>query len=225
MNPSVLHRDAMYKTAADASPFKESSPATLITRGLIVVPFSLLVTLGLLLGMHALIKNDKDYIEPPTETPEIVDFVMEKVPPIKNDYAKPVRPEPVVEPPKAQREFQSVISNDGSTGVTFERMNPPIPPVIDNHFGSDQLMPLIKVQPDYPAIAAARGIEGFVDVVFDVTATGTTENIRIIHAEPSSVFNRSVIQALQRWKYKPKLVNDNPVKALDVRERITFEFQ
>jgi protein TonB len=33
-----------------------------------------------------------------------------------------------------------------------------------------------------------------------------------------------VIQAIQRWKYKPKIVDGNPVKAFDVRERITFEF-
>lgn len=201
----------------------EPNYSSTVNRSLKAVPLAGLITLALLLCMYTLIKNDYEYVEPPTETPRIADIWMEPTGPIETVFEKPERPEQPSEQPPLPVEDPMFV-NPGLDGIQLTRFTPDVPTTGTIDFGGDQLMPLIKVQPNYPATAAARGIEGFVDVVFDVTTIGTTENIRITHAEPSSVFNRSVIQAIQRWKYKPQVVDGNPVKAFDVRERITFEF-
>jgi protein TonB len=137
---------------------------------------------------------------------------------------KPEKPVPPQIQPTAPEPEPVEIEVDVKPGVVIGVLKPPVDIVLPVT-GGDQAMPFIKVQPQYPATASARGIEGYVDVVFDVAATGATENIRIVNAFPSSVFNRSVVQAIKRWKYKPKLVDNQPVKSFDVRERITFELE
>lgn len=45
-------------------------------------------------------------------------------------------------------------------------------------------MPIAQylVQPRYPARAATKGVEGYVDVKFDISKIGTTQNIRLFSA-------------------------------------------
>ena len=62
------------------------------------------------------------------------------------------------------------------------------------------MVPFIKIAPQYPANAATKGIEGYMDVMFDVTELGPTDNIRIIGYVSSTVFNKSVIKAVKAWK-------------------------
>jgi protein TonB len=87
------------------------------------------------------------------------------------------------------------------------------------------MVPIIRIAPQYPQAALAKGVEGYVDVIFDVTAIGTTENIRILEAVPSSVFNRSVLKAVSGWKYKPNVVDGVAVKTPDVRDRVRFNME
>lgn len=196
------------------------SPSLL--RTFTAIPLSALVTCALLFGMYLLIKNDHEYIEKPAETLQIANPFLKDPGPIEAIVEKPVRPpEPLTEPAMPTTEI--IFDPVAPIGVYIERVQPPKPTGIQAFAGGDQLMPFIKIQPAYPARASERGIEGFVDVIFDVTAIGTTENIRIIYAEPSNIFNSSVIKAIKSWKYKPKMVNDVAAKAFDVRERITFK--
>lgn len=194
-----------------------------VSRALMAASASLLMTFTLLFFMYALVKNDYELVEQPEEIPRIEDIHMKEPPPLENlppKIERPIEPEP--EPVMPQHEVVLTPSEPGL--IIAERITPDTPDISVASVGGDQLMPFIKVQPNYPVTATQRGIEGFVDVVFDVTEIGATENIRIVHAEPSSIFNRSVIQAIQRWKYRPQLVDGIAVKSYDVRERITFQF-
>jgi protein TonB len=83
-------------------------------------------------------------------------------------------------------------------------------------------MPIVRINPNYPASAVSRNIEGYVDVVFDITPIGTTTNIRIAGYSPSTVFNSSVIKAVRGWKYKPAADEAGAQTTLDVKERISF---
>jgi protein TonB len=98
-------------------------------------------------------------------------------------------------------------------------------PTITGVAGIGQMIPFIKVPPQYPQAALSKGVEGYVDVMFDVTELGTTDNIRIIAYEPSSVFNRSVIKAITNWKFKPNVVDGAPVRTQDVRDRVRFNLE
>ena len=77
----------------------------------------------------------------------------------------------------------------------------------------------------YPAIAIDRNLEGYVDVIFDITPTGTTANVRVVAAEPARVFNRSAITAVKKWKYRPQVEGGAAVRVTGVVARVHFELE
>lgn len=72
-------------------------------------------------------------------------------------------------------------------------------------------VPLSRQPPEYPYKAARRGIEGWVRVAFDVTATGTVENVEVIESDPPGVFDIAATRAVARWRFKPRMVNGEAV--------------
>jgi protein TonB len=84
------------------------------------------------------------------------------------------------------------------------------------------IIPLVRVLPQYPPQAASRGIEGWVIVEFTISAAGTVKDPVIVEYEPSSIFNRAMLRAIRKWKYKPKIVDGVPVERPGVRVRQNF---
>jgi TonB family protein len=64
-----------------------------------------------------------------------------------------------------------------------------------------------RVNPDYPASAERKGIEGFVDMQFIATASGEVKDIVVTNAQPQGVFEDNAIRALKRWKFKPTQID------------------
>ena len=88
-----------------------------------------------------------------------------------------------------------------------------------------EYLPIVKVQPIYPRRAQSRGIEGYVIVEFTVTKTGTTKGIRIVESVPPNVFDRASMQAAAKFKYKPRVVDGQPIEVPGVQNKITFELE
>lgn len=65
--------------------------------------------------------------------------------------------------------------------------------------------PVKRVSPHYPQEAISSNTEGFVVLSFDITETGTTDNISIVNASPKGTFDQSAVDALQQWQYKPRI--------------------
>lgn len=72
-------------------------------------------------------------------------------------------------------------------------------------------IPLSQQPPQYPYKAAQRGIEGWVRVAFDVTETGSVENVDVIESDPPGVFDKAARRAVSRWRFKPRIVNGKAV--------------
>ena len=73
-----------------------------------------------------------------------------------------------------------------------------------------ELTPLVRIPADYPITALMKGIEGFVELRFTVTETGSVANPEVLRADPPGVFERAAIRAVLKWKYQPQMVNGKP---------------
>jgi protein TonB len=76
--------------------------------------------------------------------------------------------------------------------------------------------------PVYPIAAARNRQEGWVEVEFTVGADGSVQNAHVTASEPSRVFDREAIAAVQRAKFEPKMQNGVAV-ASTLRRRIEFK--
>ena len=83
------------------------------------------------------------------------------------------------------------------------------------------LIPLVRISPRYPRKALLEGREGYVIVELLVDESGNVLSAKIREASPSSVFNAAAIQAVLKWKFKPRVSGGVAVKQ---RGLTTIEF-
>jgi protein TonB len=83
-------------------------------------------------------------------------------------------------------------------------------------------VPLVRVPPQYPIRASERGIEGWVVLEFVITETGTVRNPVVLDAKPKRIFDRSAIQALKKWKYRPRVIDGTAVERTE-QVKLTFD--
>ena len=88
-----------------------------------------------------------------------------------------------------------------------------------------EYMPFFKPEPEYPTIALQRNLEGYVIVQFDVTEEGTVENPVVIEAKPPGIFDSSAKRAASKFRYKPKILNGQPVRVTGVKNRIKYQLE
>lgn len=74
--------------------------------------------------------------------------------------------------------------------------------------------PVVKRRspPQYPMDAANKGIEGWVQVDFYVEPNGKVSAFTALDGAPTGVFEKPTERALKRWRYKPALLNGQPVR-------------
>jgi len=83
-------------------------------------------------------------------------------------------------------------------------------------------LPLKMVIPEYPATALRRKITGRVIVQFDVNEMGHVENARIVMAQPKKIFERSVLKAVEEFRFIPLTVDGEPIITKNVTETFVF---
>ncbi|WP_350431845.1 M56 family metallopeptidase [Shewanella sp. H8] len=64
-------------------------------------------------------------------------------------------------------------------------------------------MPVIRIEPSYPINAAKEGLNGYVQMSFDISSNGSVGNVRVTKSSPKQVFDASAVEALEQWKYQP----------------------
>jgi periplasmic protein TonB len=205
--------------------FNEESVLNSLINKFCVLVLAGTMTLLLLSAMNYLIKNDSvpEAASPTKPIPPINSKVPDEIDTLYRDPEPPVRPVEHSQPPIIVEPIDpptSVVQSIPVEQVVFE------PPKPMSMLINMQPLPMVRFTPAYPQVAITKGIEGFVDVVFDVTETGAVENVQIVHAEPEKIFNSAVLKAVARWKYKPKTDDAGvPIRMYGLRERLRFNME
>ncbi len=199
-----------------------------------------IVTLALFYLMQALISG-ADSALTDDKIGNLVDFVRVKQDQdVQQKQRKPKKPPPPDEPPP-ETPPQNFNVNVDKTGFSMNSLDANIGIDIGSGgFGiSDgEYLPIVKVQPQYPRRALSRGMTGWVIVEFTVTAQGTVGSPFVVsncgwiknarneggcEDNPNSVFDSAAIKAASKFKYKPKVIDGDPVETAGVQNKITFE--
>ena len=180
------------------------------------------VTAGLLLLMQMLISAGRAPVVTETFTEIIMPKVQEDSRIETEDY-EIIRPREVTPRPEMPQ-LVDEISPVNIQPVPLGPINETPVLTLGSGISNADELPLVRVAPVYPEPAVRRGLEGYVLLEFSVTNTGATENIRVISSS-HSVFNRNAVRAIQKFKYKPRVVNGVPVPVTGVQFRMTFELE
>ena len=158
-----------------------------------------------------------------------VDFVrVKREETIERKEEKPERPPEVDEQPPDLPQ-QDMDNSDFDSAVAVSAPSPNLDVGLDSELGDFSLaegdyLPIVKVAPMYPRRAQSRGLEGYCDLQFTVTPLGTTADVSVIECT-SSLFERASVQALLKFKYKPRVVNGTAIAVPGLRHRITFQIE
>ena len=88
--------------------------------------------------------------------------------------------------------------------------------------GDGDLYPVISIEPIYPSAAIARRLTGWVDLEYTVLPDGSvTDAVAIQSSARGAIFEGPAVEAILRWKFKPRVVDGQAV-AVRVSQRIIF---
>jgi protein TonB len=86
--------------------------------------------------------------------------------------------------------------------------------------GVSQGLLIKKVQPTYPRNALAMHVEGSVELMATISKTGSITTVKVISGE--ALLTRAAADAVKQWKYKPYLLNGEPV---EIQTQVTVNFK
>jgi protein TonB len=197
----------------------------MVARYAIGLALGAVITFALFYLMQWLILTDKIALDE-DDTGRILDFVrVEEEQELQTRDRKPKPPPPPDEPPPDMPDptFDSDVESVGMD-LGGASMDANLDIQAGGGFSADgEYLPIVKVAPVYPRRALTRGIEGYVLLEFTVTKSGAVSDPVVVEADPPGIFDRAAIQAALKFKYKPKVVNGEPIDVAGVRNRITFE--
>jgi protein TonB len=96
------------------------------------------------------------------------------------------------------------------TGDSGPKVKVAAPKKVNISGGVAQGMLLNKTTPLYPPIAKAARVSGTVVLQATISKTGTIENLRVISGP--AMLQQSALEAVKSWRYRPYLLNDEPVE-------------
>ena len=186
------------------------------------------ITLSLLFVMHLLIEHAEEAMSKERTRYEL-DFVrVRRNETLNTEDFTPEKPQkPPETPPEVPPQDMDSIDPNAPT------VNIPAPTVSTDiavsgpggmNIAEGDYLPIVRVAPVYPARALSRGLEGYVDMAFTVTTTGTVKD-PVVTFSTSSLFERAAIRAVLKFKYKPRVVDGVPVEVPNVKTRISFQIE
>ncbi len=189
--------------------------------GLLAVP----VAIGLFYLMQALV--DRDYKQEDTKARKIADIVvpdkvietnLKEVKPEKVE--DPEEPPPDLEPIDFDTDIDMNVANTApTTGINLKLSSSGM------SSGDGEYLPIVKVAPIYPRRAQTRGISGYCIVEYTVTKTGSIRDPQPVDCQPSGIFESASVKAAEKFKYKPRVVDGEPIEVAGVQNKFTYELE
>ena len=196
-----------------------------------------LISLGLFFLMQSLIDSGEQNTNASSEG-QIMEFIRireDETLSIK-DRRKPQKPKPPKEPPPPPKLIVEKQVKPTMNRIKIEIPNIDLPsiagggPFLGNWAGNPlaegDVLPIVRIDPQWPREALVEGIEGYVVVEVTICADGSVKDVRVIQSEPRRMFDRNVIRAVLKWKFKPRIINGVPVerKAIQMLEFTLDDF-
>ncbi|SRR5690606_33058910 len=189
-------------------------------RGTTGLGLSVAVAAALFWLMHYLILAAERELEE-VESFRTVDFVRvqqnEQVE--ARQRSKPQPPPPPDDPPPPPPQLMSRAAADASavpTGFGMPKVDIPTSlsggPVLTQP--NAELIPVVRLAPQYPRQAARAGITGWVKLRIVVNPDGTVREARAIEAEPRGIFEAAAVSAALRGRFRPRMVDGQAVEAV-----------
>ena len=193
--------------------------------------FGVLISFGLFFLMQSLIDSGEQHKNASAEG-QIMDFIRireDETLSIKN-REKPKKPKPPKEPPPPPKLIVEKQVKPTMNRIKIEIPNIDLPsiagggPFLGNWAGNPlaegDVLPIVRIDPQWPREALVEGIEGYVVVEVTIGADGSVKDVRVLQSKPRRMFDRNVIRAVLKWKFKPRIINGVAVerKAIQMLE-------
>ena len=190
------------------------------------------ITLILFFIMQALIDSGDQQYRSDSDG-QIMEFVR-----IKDDESlsfkdrrKPKKQEHNKEPPPQPKMIVEKQATPTLNKIKIEIPNIDLPtiagggPFLGNWAGNPlaegDVLPIVRIDPQWPREALVEGIEGYVIVEVLIASDGSVRSAVVVESEPRRMFDRNVIRAVLKWKFKPRIVNGVPVERRAI-QRLDF---
>ena len=190
------------------------------------------VTLVLFFIMQALIDSGDQAYRSDSDG-QIMEFVR-----IKDDESlslkdrrKPKKPEPPKEPPPPPKMIVEKQVKPTMNKVKIDIPNIDLPtiagggPFLGNWAGNPlaegDVLPIVRIDPQWPRESLVEGIEGYVIVEVIIAADGSVASAVVIESVPRRLFDRNVIRAVLKWKFKQRIINGVAVERRAI-QRLDF---
>ena len=197
----------------------------MIARYAISFAFASLITFGLFFGMQWLIAMNKVELVEDDQRIRVEMAQVRDVQEVREVERKPEAPAEVEAAPEMNIDMSMNVDNV-SGGIEIGDTVMEAAPISTGTGGfsatDGEYLPIVRVNPQYPSRAAENGVEGYVLVEFTVTAEGTTANVIVLESS-HKMFERNAVKAAQKYKYKPRVVDGEPIPVTGVKVRIEFQ--
>ncbi|MDX1519621.1 MAG: TonB family protein [Gammaproteobacteria bacterium] len=212
-----------------------------------IVVLAITVNLALFILIQTMVTNDR-FRPPEIENINLVDFIRyqeepkapdeiveeeilkeppppeEPPPPPEMQQPEPVEPQPVeMDMPTPNLDVPLSLQGQPYLGDFMKstrprptrKTQPEKPKIVTD------IVPTIKIPPDYPRRALRSGIEGVVTVEFTIDTGGNVQDPVIIEADPPKIFDRAVLKAIKKWKFNPEMKDGQPIE-IRARQDVRF---
>ena len=194
-------------------------------RTAISILLAIVVVVALFLIMRTLI--DGNFVNPEIDDRMVAELV--RLPDdieLQNSTPKPDKAEDPEEPPPDMEMEQLDVNMDVDIENVAPRANINISIGTGTMAqGDGEYLPIVKVAPIYPRRAQTRGISGYCIVEYTVTTSGAIRDPRAVDCQPSGVFDKASVKASLKFKYKPRVVDGEPIEVAGVRNKFTYELE